>query len=101
VRLGVGKAWGEAEVRIGDQDLPKVSFNEGFYELKYSFDTSTTCTSRTGEEIGLTARKYDQSLDSTRITGSGCSTWTRPSAAGRTPWCWVGATGARWMMPKW
>lgn len=39
VRLGVGKAWGEADVRIGDQDLPKVSFNEGFYELKYSFDT--------------------------------------------------------------
>jgi NTE family protein len=39
VRLGVGKAWGQAEVRIGDQSLPKVSFNEGFYELKYSYDT--------------------------------------------------------------
>ena len=37
-RSAPGEAWGEAEVRIGDQDLP-VSFNEGFYELKYSFDT--------------------------------------------------------------
>ncbi|MBC3422288.1 MULTISPECIES: patatin-like phospholipase family protein [unclassified Pseudomonas] len=65
VRLGVGKAWGEAEVRIGDQDLPKVSFNEGFYELKYSFDTlDNVYFPHSGEDIGLTLRKYDRSLDS-------------------------------------
>ncbi|CAK16627.1 patatin-like phospholipase family protein [Pseudomonas entomophila] len=65
VRLGVGKAWGEADVRIGDQDLPKVSFNEGFYELKYSFDTfDNVYFPHSGEEIGLTVRKYDKSLDS-------------------------------------
>ncbi|HDS1735732.1 MULTISPECIES: patatin-like phospholipase family protein [Pseudomonas] len=65
VRLGVGKAWGEAEVRIGDQDLPKVSFNEGFYELKYSFDTlDNVYFPHSGEDIGLTLRKYDASLDS-------------------------------------
>ncbi|MCE1115719.1 MULTISPECIES: patatin-like phospholipase family protein [Pseudomonas] len=65
VRLGVGKAWGQAEVRIGDQSLPKVSFNEGFYELKYSYDTfDNVYFPHSGEEIGLTARKYDQSLDS-------------------------------------
>ncbi|WP_444757754.1 patatin-like phospholipase family protein [Pseudomonas sp. A014] len=65
VRLGVGKAWGEAEVRIGDQDLPKVSFNEGFYELKYSFDTlDNVYFPHSGEDIGLTLRKYDPSLDS-------------------------------------
>ncbi|MDH0647479.1 patatin-like phospholipase family protein [Pseudomonas sp. GD03858] len=65
VRLGVGKAWGNAEVRIGDQDLPKVSFNEGFYELKYSFDTfDNVYFPHSGEEIGLTVRKYDKSLDS-------------------------------------
>ncbi|WP_307942301.1 patatin-like phospholipase family protein [Pseudomonas mosselii] len=65
VRLGVGKAWGNAEVRIGDQDLPKVSFNEGFYELKYSFDTfDNVYFPHSGEDIGLTVRKYDKSLDS-------------------------------------
>lgn len=65
VRLGVGKAWGEAEVRIGDQDLPSISFNEGFYELKYSFDTlDNVYFPHTGEDIGLTVRKYDKSLDS-------------------------------------
>ena len=65
VRLGAGKAWGEAEVRIGDQDLPKVSFNEGFYALKYSFDTfDNVYFPHSGEDIGLTLRKYDKSLDS-------------------------------------
>lgn len=65
VRLGVGKAWGNAEVRIGDQDLPRVSFNEGFYELKYSFDTfDNVYFPHSGEDIGLTVRKYDKSLDS-------------------------------------
>jgi len=65
VRLGAGKAWGNAEVRIGDQDLPKVSFNEGFYELKYSFDTfDNVYFPHSGEDIGLTVRKYDKSLDS-------------------------------------
>ncbi|MNN20030.1 Surface antigen [compost metagenome] len=65
VRLGAGKAWGEAEVRIGEQDLPKVSFNEGFYELKYSFDTlDNVYFPHSGENIGLTLRKYDKSLDS-------------------------------------
>ncbi|WP_313300680.1 patatin-like phospholipase family protein [Pseudomonas sp.] len=65
VRLGVGKAWGRAQVRIGDQDLPDVSFHEGFYELKYSFDTlDNVYFPHSGEDIGLTLRKYDKSLDS-------------------------------------
>ncbi|MFJ1570469.1 Outer membrane protein assembly factor BamA [Pseudomonas fluorescens] len=65
VRAGVGKAWGNADVRIGDQDLPSVSFNEGFYELKYSFDTlDNVYFPHSGEDIGLTLRNYDKSLDS-------------------------------------
>ncbi|MDR2308550.1 MAG: patatin-like phospholipase family protein [Paucimonas sp.] len=65
VRLGVGKAWGKAQVRVGDQDLPDVSFNEGFYELKYSYDTfDNVYFPHSGEDIGLTVRKYDKSLDS-------------------------------------
>ncbi|MGV2832214.1 patatin-like phospholipase family protein [Pseudomonas shirazensis] len=65
VRAGVGKAWGKAGVRIGDQDLPSVSFNEGFYELKYSFDTlDNVYFPHSGEDISLTLRNYDKSLDS-------------------------------------
>ncbi|MGG5290831.1 patatin-like phospholipase family protein [Pseudomonas shirazensis] len=65
VRAGVGKAWGKAEVRIGDQDLPSVSFNEGYYELRYSFDTlDNVYFPHSGEDIGLTLRNYDKSLDS-------------------------------------
>lgn len=65
VRAGVGKAWGKADVRIGDQDLPSVSFNEGFYELKYSFDTlDNVYFPHSGEDISLTLRNYDKSLDS-------------------------------------
>ncbi|MGE7989825.1 patatin-like phospholipase family protein [Pseudomonas sp. NPDC089554] len=96
VRLGVGKAWGEAEVRIGDQDLPKVSFNEGFYELKYSFDTfDNVYFPHSGEDIGLTLRKYDRSLDSDtdyrqwqfhldKALSSGPNTWVLGGRYGRT-----------------
>ncbi|MFB4394296.1 MULTISPECIES: patatin-like phospholipase family protein [unclassified Pseudomonas] len=96
VRLGVGKAWGEAEVRIGEQDLPKVSFNEGFYELTYSFDTlDNVYFPHSGEDIGLTLRKYDRSLDSDtdfrqwqfhldKALSSGPNTWVLGGRYGRT-----------------
>ncbi|MFJ4371594.1 patatin-like phospholipase family protein [Pseudomonas japonica] len=65
VRLGVGQAWGKAEVRIGDQDLPKASFNEGFYELKYSFDTlDNVYFPHRGEDIRLTLRQFEPDLGS-------------------------------------
>lgn len=65
VRLGVGQAWGEANVRIGDQDLPKVSFSEGFYELKYSFDTlDNVYFPHDGEDIRLTLRQFEPQLGS-------------------------------------
>ncbi|MFD2643245.1 patatin-like phospholipase family protein [Pseudomonas japonica] len=65
VRLGVGQAWGQAEVRVGDQDLPKVSFNEGFYELKYSFDTlDNVYFPHGGEDIRLTLRQFEPDLGS-------------------------------------
>ncbi|MEE1923846.1 patatin-like phospholipase family protein [Pseudomonas sp. 148P] len=65
VRLGVGQAWGEANVRIGDQDLPKASFNEGFYELKYSFDTlDNVYFPHHGEDIRLTLRQFEPDLGS-------------------------------------
>ncbi|MHA6196637.1 patatin-like phospholipase family protein [Pseudomonas wadenswilerensis] len=65
VRLGVGQAWGEANVRIGEQDLPKVSFSEGFYELKYSFDTlDNVYFPHHGEDVRLTLRQFEPDLGS-------------------------------------
>ncbi|QBF29045.1 hypothetical protein EXN22_08715 [Pseudomonas tructae] len=96
VRLGVGKAWGQAEVRIGDQDLPKVNFNEGFYELKYSFDTlDNVYFPHSGEDINLTLRHYDPSLGSDqryrqwdlnvdKAMSSGPNTWVVGGRYGRT-----------------
>ena len=65
IRFGVGQAWGEADVRVGDQQLPDFSFEEGYYQLKYSFDTVDDVDfPREGEDIGLTLRQYDPSLGS-------------------------------------
>ena len=96
VRVGVGKAWGEANVRIGAQDLPKVSFNEGFYDLKYSFDTlDNVYFPHSGEDISLTLRQYDEALDSDqryrqwefnldKAISSGADTWVLGGRYGRT-----------------
>lgn len=65
VRLGVGQAWGQAEVRIGEQGLPKVNFNEGFYNLKYSFDTlDNVYFPHSGEDVSLTLRQFEPGLGS-------------------------------------
>ncbi len=65
IRFGVGQAWGEADVRVGDQQLPDFSFEEGYYQLQYSFDTVDDVDfPREGEDIGLTLRQYDPSLGS-------------------------------------
>ncbi len=67
IRFGVGQAWGEADVRVGDQQLPDFSFEEGYYQLQYSFDTVDDVDfPREGEDIGLTLRQYDPSLGSDR-----------------------------------
>lgn len=65
IRLGVGEAWGNADVRIGDQSLPSESFNEGFYELKYSFDSlDNVYFPHAGEDIGLSFREFEPGLGS-------------------------------------
>ncbi|ROQ50124.1 patatin-like phospholipase family protein [Pseudomonas putida] len=65
VHLGVGQAWGQAEVRIGEQGLPKVNFNEGFYDLKYSFDTlDNVYFPHSGEDVSLTLRQFEPGLGS-------------------------------------
>jgi NTE family protein len=65
VRFGVGEAWGKADVRIGDQDLPSESFNEGFYSLKYSFDSlDNVYFPHEGKDISLTLLQFEPSLGS-------------------------------------
>ncbi|SEM74155.1 NTE family protein [Pseudomonas sp. ok272] len=65
IRLGIGEAWGKADVRIGDQSLPSESFNEGFYELKYSFDSlDNVYFPHAGEDIGLSWREFEPGLGS-------------------------------------
>ncbi|MEB0045505.1 MULTISPECIES: patatin-like phospholipase family protein [unclassified Pseudomonas] len=65
IRFGVGEAWGKANVRIGDQSLPSESFNEGFYQLKYSFDSlDNVYFPHEGEDIGLSLRQFEPGLGS-------------------------------------
>jgi NTE family protein len=65
IRFGIGQAWGEADVRVGERDLPSFSFSEGYYELMYSFDTLDNVDfPTTGEDIGLLLRQYDSGLGS-------------------------------------
>ncbi|WP_407315780.1 patatin-like phospholipase family protein [Pseudomonas sp. nanlin1] len=96
IRFGVGEAWGRADVRIGERDLPSVSFTEGFYELKYSFDTfDNVYFPHDGEDISLTLRQYDPSLGSSeryrqwelkldKALASGPNTWVLGGRYGRT-----------------
>ncbi|MCF5702654.1 patatin-like phospholipase family protein [Pseudomonas syringae] len=65
VRFGVGEAWGKADVRIGDQDLPSESFTEGFYSLKYSYDSlDNVYFPHEGKDISLTLMQFEPSLGS-------------------------------------
>ena len=65
VRLGVGQAWGEADVRIGDQDLPSESFNEGFYTVKYSYDSlDNVYFPHEGKDVSLTFAQFEPGLGS-------------------------------------
>lgn len=96
VRLGIGQAWGQAEVRIGEQNLPKVNFNEGFYDLKYSFDTlDNVYFPHSGEDISMTLRQFEPGLGSDqryrqwdlkldKALSSGPNTWVFGGRYGRT-----------------
>ncbi|WP_323168286.1 patatin-like phospholipase family protein [Pseudomonas atacamensis] len=65
VRLGVGQAWGKADVRIGDQDLPSESFNEGFYTVKYSYDSlDNVYFPHEGKDVSLTFAQFEPGLGS-------------------------------------
>ncbi|WP_263147547.1 patatin-like phospholipase family protein [Pseudomonas sp. RIT-PI-AD] len=96
IRFGIGQAWGEANVRVGERDLPSFSFTEGYYELKYSFDTLDNVDyPHEGEDIRLSVRQYDKSLGSDeryrqwelnldKVFGRGPDTWMLGGRYGRT-----------------
>ncbi|VTM08675.1 patatin-like protein, PlpD [Pseudomonas aeruginosa] len=96
IRLGAVQAYGKADVRIGDPGLPDIDFTEGYYELKYSFDTVDDVNfPHEGEEIGLTMRRYDKSLGSddsyrqwdlrlNKALSFGADTWVFGGGYGRT-----------------
>ncbi|MBB6154141.1 NTE family protein [Pseudomonas sp. JAI115] len=65
IRFGVGEAWGKADVRIGDQDLPRENFTEGFYSLKYSFDSlDNVYFPHEGKDVSLTLMQFEPGLGS-------------------------------------
>ncbi|KQB54924.1 hypothetical protein AQS70_20190 [Pseudomonas endophytica] len=96
IRLGIGEAWGKADVRIGDRDLPSTSFTEGFYDVKYSFDSlDNVYFPHTGEDISLSMRQFEPALGSDeryrqwefnldKALSSGPNTWILGGRYGRT-----------------
>lgn len=63
IRFGAAQAFGKADVRVGEQDLPDYHFNEGYAELKYSFDTMDTVDfPREGEDIQARFREHTPAL---------------------------------------
>lgn len=96
IRVGVGEAWGKADVRIGERDLPSTSFTEGFYDVKYSFDSlDNVYFPHTGEDISLNFRQFDPALGSDeryrqwefnldKALSSGPNTWILGGRYGRT-----------------
>ena len=96
IRLGIGEAWGKADVRIGERDLPSTSFNEGFYDIKYSFDSlDNVYFPHSGEDIGLSVRQFEPALGSDnsyrqwefhldKALSNGPDTWILGGRYGRT-----------------
>jgi len=95
-RLGVAQAFGKADVRVGDQDLPDYHFNEGYAQLQYSFDTMDNVDfPREGENIQTSFREHTPSLGDDdryrqwefrldKALSSGPNTWVLGGGYGRT-----------------
>ncbi len=65
IRFGVGSGWGDANVRIGERDLPNFSFKEGYYQLQYAFDGLDDVNfPRSGEELRISALQHAKELGS-------------------------------------
>lgn len=65
IRFGIGSGWGDADVRIGEHDLPEFSFKEGYYQLQYAFDSLDNVNFPTrGEELRVSALQHATELGS-------------------------------------
>ncbi|MFV3330094.1 patatin-like phospholipase family protein [Pseudomonas sp. NY15437] len=95
-RFGVAQAFGKADVRVGEQDLPNYHFNEGYAQLQYSFDTVDNVDfPREGENIQTSFREHTPSLGDDdryrqwefrldKALSSGPNTWVLGGGYGRT-----------------
>ncbi|MBD9499816.1 patatin-like phospholipase family protein [Pseudomonas sp. BGr12] len=95
-RLGVAQAFGKADVRVGEQDLPDFHFTEGYAQLQYSFDTMDNVDfPREGENIQTSFREHTPSLGDDdryrqwefqldKALSSGPNTWVLGGGYGRT-----------------
>ncbi|MFV3415439.1 patatin-like phospholipase family protein [Pseudomonas nitroreducens] len=95
-RLGVAQAFGKADVRVGEQDLPDYHFNEGYAQLQYSFDTMDNVDfPREGENIQTSFREHTPSLGDDdryrqwdiqldKALSTGPNTWVLGGGYGRT-----------------
>lgn len=95
-RFGVAQAFGKADVRVGEQDLPNYHFNEGYAQLQYSFDTVYNVDfPREGENIQTSFREHTPSLGDDdryrqwefrldKALSSGPNTWVLGGGYGRT-----------------
>lgn len=96
IRLGVAQAFGKADVRVGEQDLPDFHFTEGYAQLQYSFDTMDNVDfPREGENIQTSFREHTPSLGDDdryrqwdfrldKALSSGPNTWVLGGSYGRT-----------------
>lgn len=65
IRFGLGTGWGDADVRIGERELPDFSFKEGYYQLQYAFDSLDHVNFPTrGEELRISALQHASELGS-------------------------------------
>lgn len=65
IRFGIGQSWGEANIRVGDRQLPDFNFEEGYYQIQYSFDTLDNVNfPREGEDISFGLRQFEPGLGS-------------------------------------
>lgn len=65
IRFGVGSGWGNADVRIGESELPDFSFKEGYYQLQYAFDSLDDVDfPRQGEELRASVLQHAPELGS-------------------------------------
>ena len=100
IRFGVGSGWGDADVRVGERDLPDFSFKEGYYQLQYAFDSLDDVDfPRTGEELRVSVLQHAPELGSDERYRQWQLELNKPLSWGANTWI-VGGRYARTLDAK-